>query len=269
MAGVERHTEEIDGMPVSWLAASADGIPTVYVHGIPNSAVSWRPFLSLTGGVAPDMPGFGESIKAVTFPYSLAGYDGFMERFLDWLDLDAVNLVVHDWGTAALAFAKRAPERIERLVVINGLPLFDGYAWPRVVRLLRTPGLGELAMGCISMRLLRRVLRHANREPLPEGELKEMYGKLDFGTQRAILKLTRSVKPGTLAAAGDGLARIDAPALIVWGELDPFNPSDAAVRYAHALGGEPELVLLDDAGHWPWLDRPDVIAHVADFVAPR
>ena len=24
---------------------------------------------------------------------------------------------------------------------------------------------------------------------------------------------------------------------------------------------------IEDAGHWPWLDRPDLIATVTDFVA--
>lgn len=267
MADVERHTDQIDDMPVSWHSAAAAGTPTVYVHGVPNSSLMWRAFLARTGGVAPDLPGFGDSIKAVTFPYSIAGYDGYMERFLDWLGLERVNLVVHDWGAVALAFAQRMPERIERLVLINALPLFDGHVWPRPARIFRTPVVGELAMGVISLRLLRRTLRRANREPLPAAELREIYSKLDFGTQRAIIKLHRSVKPGTLAAAGANLHDIQAPALIVWGELDPFIPASVAGQYEAALGSTPELVALEDAGHWPWLDRADVIDRVADFLA--
>ena len=267
MVEVERHTDEIDGEPVSWRSGSADGTLTLYLHGVPNSSLMWLPFLERTGGVALDLPGFGGTVKAVTFPYSIAGYDGYVERFLDWLELDRVNLVMHDWGAAALAFAERAPQRVERILLINALPLFDGYSWHRLARVWRTPVLGELWMGCLTPRLLRRTLRGANATALPERELQEIYGQLDFGTQRAILKLYRSVKPGTLAAAGQRLDAIDAPALIVWGERDPYIPARAAGQYAGALGGESELVLLSDAGHWPWLDRPDVVDTVVRFLA--
>ena len=267
MVEVERHTDEIDGEPVSWRSGSAEGTPTLYLHGVPNSSSMWLPFLERTGGVALDLPGFGESVKAVTFPYSIAGFDGYVERFLDWLELERVSLVMHDWGAAALAFAERAPQRVERIVLINALPLFDGYSWHRLARIWRTPVLGELWMGCLTPRMLRRTLRGANAAPLPERELREMYEQLDFGTQRAILKLYRSVKPGTLSAAGERLGVIDSPALIVWGERDPYIPSRAAAQYAAALGGECEQALLADAGHWPWLDRPDVVDTVVRFLA--
>ena len=234
---------------------------------MPNSSLTWLPFLERTGGVALDLPGFGESVKAVTFPYSIAGYGGYVERFLDWLELERVNLVMHDWGAAALAFAQRAPQRVERIVLINALPLFESYRWHRLARLWRTPVLGELWMGCLTPRLLRRTLRIANANPLPERELTEIYEHLDFGTQRAILKLYRSVKPGTLAAAGAQLGELDAPALVVWGERDPYVPVRAAAQYAEALGGECEIALLTDAGHWPWLDRVDVVETVAEFLA--
>ena len=269
MAEVQQRIEEIDGTPVSWRSAQAEGTPTVYVHGVPNSSRTWEPFLRRTGGVAVDLPGFGDSVKAGTFPYSIAGYDGFLERFLDWLGLERVAFVVHDFGAAALSFASRLPDRVERLVLINALPLFDGYAWHRVARLWRLPVVGELVMGSTTPRLMRLALRHANASPLPERELHEIYEKFDFGTQRAILRLYRSVRSGTLAAAGAGLGRIEAPALIVWGERDPYIPARAATQYADALGGEIELMLLDDAGHWPWLDRPDVIDRVETFLAPE
>jgi pimeloyl-ACP methyl ester carboxylesterase len=269
MAEVEQHTDEIDGEPVSWRSAPYEGVPTLYLHGVPNSSLTWRPFLERTGGIAPDLPGFGDSVKAGTFPYSIAGYDGYLERLLDWLALDRVNLVMHDWGACALTFAQRLPQRIERIVLINALPLFDGYSWHRLARIWRTPVLGELWMGCLTPRLLRRALRHANATTIPERELQEIYSHFDFGTQRAILKLYRSVKPGTLTDAGASLHELDAPALIVWGERDPYIPARAAAQYAHALGGESEIALLPDAGHWPWLDRPDVVETVARFLTGR
>jgi pimeloyl-ACP methyl ester carboxylesterase len=267
MAEVAHHTDEIDGEPVSWRSAPGGDPPALYIHGVPNSSLVWQSFLERSGGLALDLPGFGDAIKAATFPFSIAGYDGYIERFLDWRELDRVNLVMHDWGAAALAFAQRAPERIGRIVLIDALPLFEGYQWPRVARIWRTPVLGELLMGSLTPRLLRRGLRAANAVAIPERDLREMYVTLDFGTQRAILKLLRSVRPGTLASAGARLRELDAPALIVWGALDPFVPVEFALRYAEALGGECELELLEDAGHWPWLDRPDVVETVAGFLA--
>jgi pimeloyl-ACP methyl ester carboxylesterase len=266
MAEVTHHTDEIDGEPVSWRSAPGDEEPTLYVHGVPNTSLMWQPFLERTGGVALDLPGFGDAVKAATFPFSIAGYDGYLERFLDWRELERVNLVMHDWGAAALAFAQRSPQRVARIVLIDALPLFGGYEWHRVARIWRTPVLGELLMGSLTPRLMRRALRYANATPIPERELREMYTTLDFATQRAILKLYRSVKPTTLASAGSRLGELDAPALIVWGECDPFIPSRAAAHYAAKLGGECELALLADAGHWPWLDRPDVIETVANFL---
>ena len=38
---------------------------------------------------------------------------------LDDRGLDRMTLVVHDWGSVGLLFAMRAPERIQRLVIID------------------------------------------------------------------------------------------------------------------------------------------------------
>jgi pimeloyl-ACP methyl ester carboxylesterase len=56
------------------------------------------------------------------------------------------------------------------------------------------------------------------------------------------------------------------PGLVVWGAKDPYIPRSFGQAQAQALG-RAELFELPDAGHWPWLDRPDVIGRVTDFVS--
>jgi pimeloyl-ACP methyl ester carboxylesterase len=177
-----------------------------------------------------------------------------------------VRLVMHDWGAVGLAFAQRHPKRVERLVLIDAVPLLAGYRWHRTARIWRTPVLGELAMGATNERTLRWLSREGNATPgsMPERWRESVLEHFDQGTQRAILRLYRSSPPDVLAAAGERLDRLAVPALVVWGMQDPYIPARFATAYAEVLAAE--LVELADAGHWPWLDRPDVIDRVVQFV---
>ncbi len=263
---VEEHSGELDGQPVFWrAAASQHAAPPLYVHGVPSSGADWLPFLARTGGLAPDLPGFGRSGKGGHLDYSLDGIATFVERFLALVDVERVQLVVHDWGAAALAFAQRHPERIERLVICNAVPLLPGYRWHRVARLWRRPGLGELAMGLTSSRTLARALRPAFASAPPEAFVAGVLEHFDQGTQRAILRLYRSAPESLLAGKGRELSRLASPALVVWGALDPYIPTHFADAYAARLP-DSRVEHIADAGHWPWLDRPDVIERVAAFL---
>jgi len=268
---VSDHTSEIDGLPVFWRAAPSPGngdtVPTLYLHGVPTNSDEWLPFLARTGGLAPDLPGFGRSGKPGSLHYTIAEYDDFLERFLKEVGVERVSLVMSDWGAVGLAFAQRRPELIERLVVINAVPFLPGYRWHRTARAWRTPLLGELAMGCTGRFTLRLSSKESNATPgpMPEAWLDSVLDHFDQGTQRAILRLYRSSPPDVLAAAGSRLARLRMPALVVWGMRDPYIPGRFARAYAEALPNA-ELLELPDAGHWPWLDRPDVIERVAEFL---
>jgi pimeloyl-ACP methyl ester carboxylesterase len=268
---VSDHSEELDGLPVFWREAPAPAgvtsAPPLYLHGVPNSSDDWLQFLERTGGLAPDLPGFGRSGKPGSLRYTISEYDGFIERFLKERDLERVSLVVHDWGAVGLAFAQRHPDRIERLVIINAVPLLAGYRWHRTARIWRTPLLGELAMGTGNPRTLRFLSRETNVTPgpMPEEWLQSVNDHFDQGTQRAILRLYRSSPSEVLAEAGAGLGRLQMPALVVWGMRDAYLPGHFGQDYADALG-HAELVELPDAGHVPWLDRPDVIERVVSFL---
>ena len=267
---MDERRAEIGGIEVFWREQRMDDgrPPVVYVHGVPTSSDDWLPFLERTGGLAVDLPGFGRSGKPGEFPYGIEGYAGYLDAWLAEAGVDTYRLVVHDWGVVALELAQRAPSRVDRLVVIDGVPLLPGYSWHRFARLWRTPLIGEMAMGFTLERVMRRVLHGAatTGEPAPEELVESIWRHFDHGTQRAILKLYRSAPPDVLAAAGDRLQAIDAPALVVWGASDPYISPDFAQRYADALGGPARVEAIAGAGHWPWVGRPPTVDLVAGFL---
>jgi len=264
---LDQDTATIEGLPVFWRSAPCAAPPALYVHGVPTSSDDWLPFLERTGGVALDLPGFGRSGKPARFDYSIDGYASFLERFVAEVGLERFSLVVHDWGAVGLALAQRMPERVHRLVVINAVPLLPGYRWHRLARVWRTRVAGELFMGATTRAGFKLLSRAANHRPgpLPDALLDAVMAHFDHGTQRAILRLYRSASPATLAAAGAGLGRLTAPALVLWGEHDPYIPVAFADAYAAALPAA-ELERLPDAGHWPWLDHPPLVDRVGDFL---
>ncbi len=77
--------------------------------------------------------------------------------------MDRYSLVAHDWGALALALAQAEPERVERLVLLDAVPLLPGYEWHKLARQWRRPLVGEMAMGFTFKFVTRRLLR------LPDG----------------------------------------------------------------------------------------------------
>jgi pimeloyl-ACP methyl ester carboxylesterase len=252
------HEDELDGLPVVWRSAPSDDPPVLWLHGVPDSSELWTPFLERSGGVAPDLPGFGRSAKRGDLDYSIVGYANWLERFCELAGLERMRLAMHDWGVVGLALAQRAPERIERLVAIDAVPLLPGFSWHPFARAWRTPVVGEIAMGLAVGPVVRRLL--------PAGRGAAVLEHFDPGTQRAILRLYRSSPPAVLAAAGRDLGSVTAPALVLHGARDRYVPARFADALAAALGdGRAEHV--QDAGHWPWLDRPELVERVATFLA--
>lgn len=270
MATVTEHTDELDGQPLFWRSAPAsDGrAPVLYLHGVPTSSDDWVPFLELTGGLAPDLPGFGRSGKRGDGDYTMDGYARFVGRFLEHVGAERVRLLVHDWGAVGLLWAMQSPERVERLVVMNAVPLLPGYRWHRIARVWRTRGAGELMMGATNRTTLKLLSREASagRGELPAQFIDQILAHFDPGTQRAILRLYRTSPEDKLAAAGARLGELRCPALVVWGEGDPYIAPEFAERFAAALGGETAVRRVPGAGHWPWLQQPSLTGEIAEFL---
>jgi pimeloyl-ACP methyl ester carboxylesterase len=249
-------TAQLGDQLVHWHAGGE--APILYVHGVPNAGGMWQPFLERTGGVAVDLPGFGDSGKRGDLDSSFEALGRFVGEFVDHLGWERVRLCAHDWGAVALLWAMREPERVERLVLIDPVPFLPGYRWHLLARQWRRRIVGELSMGA--------TIRPVARRLLPAPLVDEVMDAFDVGTQRTILRLYRSAPEDALERAGADLGRVGAPALVVWGERDPYIAPRFAQAYADALGGAAQTEVVAGAGHWPWIDAPEVVTNVTDFL---
>jgi pimeloyl-ACP methyl ester carboxylesterase len=263
---------EVDRVRVFCRRLEGEGPVTVLVHGNPTSSRQWLPLMRRLRGpaVALDLPGWGSSERPADYDYGFRGHARFFGRFLDSLGIERYRLCVHDWGGLALIEAQRRPEGLERLVLIDTVPLLPGYRWHWVARWFwRRPVLGELFNATLTRAGFALGLRAArgDRRPMPDWFVDMIWQGMDPGTKRAILALYRSADPEELAAAGANLERIDSPTLVVWGTRDPYLPPRFGRLYAERLP-RAELFEVEGAGHWPWIERPQTIERLVSFIEP-
>jgi len=90
---------------------------------------------------------------------------------------------------------------------------------------------------------------------LPGPLVDRMYEDLDKKTRRAILRLYRSADDpaGEAPRLVEALRPLDRPALVIWGEHDPYVPAALAERQRQAFPSA-EVHVLERSGHWPFVD---------------
>ena len=218
------------------------------------------------------MPGWGRSDRPdpARFDYSMYGLSAFLERCLDELGVERRKLVVHDWGALALIGAQRRPELVERLVVINAVPLLPGYRWHWIAQIWRRRPLGELAQRDHDPVLdgaAACARPAATAAPMPPEFVDMIWHHWDEGTGRAILALYRHADPDRLAAAGKDLGRLDLPGAGPLGRPRPLPADPVRRRPTPTRCPNAELELVPGAGHWPWIDDPGVVDRVLGFLA--
>jgi pimeloyl-ACP methyl ester carboxylesterase len=267
---VEEHELVLDGVRVFYRRVPGEGTPVVYCHGNPSHGEDWVPFMERGGpSIAIDMPGWGRSDHPSPdrFDYSMYGLSAFLERCLDELGVGQRKLVVHDWGSLGLIGAQRRPQLVERLVVINVVPLLPGYRWHWVAQIWRRRPLGEFANATTTKSGMGLIMRQArgDHSPMPPEFLDTIWDHWDKGTRDATLALYRHADPPRLAEAGRNLDRLTCPALILWGDNDIYFPTRFAHAHAKVLP-DAEVEIVEGAGHWPWIDDQRVIDRVVDFV---
>jgi pimeloyl-ACP methyl ester carboxylesterase len=212
-----------------------DGPPAVLVHGVFTSGALWREVVDgvrdLRRCIAVDLPAHGRTPSDGQRDLGLTGQAEAVVALCDALGVDTFDLVANDTGGAvSQVVAGRWPDRIRSLALTNcdahdNLP---PEAFAPAVELARK---GELAP------LLRSLAadHDAARSPLGLGlgyehperlgdDVLDEYLQCVATDERAaeVERLVRSLEPGPLLAAEEGLRRLESPALVVWGTGDVF-----------------------------------------------
>jgi len=243
-----------------------EGDPVVLLHGSPTWSYLYRRYLRGLAdaghrAIAYDQLGFGRSDKAHHLKeYSLERHGRHFAALVDELGLDAVTLVVHDWGgPLGLGWAAAHPERVRRLVVLNTFsrtaPGARGpFRWPLTRDLL-------VKAGHVYVRgfLFRGGLRHPERLG-PDERAAYLAPHPSWPTRTGILAATRFRAPEPDLEPLRGV-----PVLYVWGMRDRALGGPALRRWQERLPGE--AVELEDSASFVPEDAPDEsLTAVLDFL---
>ncbi len=238
----------------------------VFVHGNPGSSEEWVRFVERVGedrrAIAFDMPGFGRADKPhpdePTFDHTVEGYADHLAEVADTLGLSRFHLVVHDFGGPwGLWFAAEHPDRVASLVLVNALGMPD-YRWHAIARIWRRQGWGELAMRATNRRSFGFALRLGNPVPIPKPHIETMYANFDAATRQTVLSLYRSTDEPDLDRLAERLRGQRLPALVIWGETDPYISLTDAQRFRRIFP-DARFVRIPGSGHWPHLTTPEPV----------
>lgn len=240
----------------------------VFVHGNPTWSFAFRRSIAALRAerrcVAVDHLGCGLSDKPAHLPYRLETHVEALERLLLALGLARVALVLHDWGgPIGLGFARRHPEKIERLVLCNTaafpldgkLPLrLAACRWP-VFGKLAVRGLNAFARGATWMAVAKPLAPLAKRGYLlPYDSWENRVATHEF--VQDIPLGPRHPSWNELLAIEHALAGFRGlPVHLLWGMRDwVFTPRHLAEwqrRFPRAA-----LERFEEAGHYLFEDEP-------------
>lgn len=274
-----RHrTVDLDG-PVQFLDFGGEGKPLLMVHGLGGAAVNWLAvgpaFAKHHRTFALDLAGFGRT-PLFHRSAALGANAELVHRFIEDVIGEPVILIGNSMGGhIAILVAADHPHWVSRLILVD--PAVPGEHVRRidpaslgVVAALSLPGLAEIVFDRRARNLgpeglVKRTINLVMADPSRvDGDLLEAHVQLirersNLGRQnsRAFTQAIRSL--GLRMADPRFWARmkkVEAPTLVVHGELDRLIPLSAA---RDLIRRRPDwtLEIIEGVGHVPMMETPD------------
>lgn len=276
----ESHWLDLDGHRYHYLD-EGQGEPLLLVHGNPTWSFYWRDLVVALRGkyrlIVPDHLGCGLSDKPQNYDYRLSWHIANLRRLIEYLGLEQVALLAHDWGGAiGLGAAVAQPNSFSRFVLFN-TAAYRASRIPWRIRVCRLPLLGELAVrglnGFARAALTMAVARHERMTPEVRAGLLAPYDSWAnrIAIHRFVMDIPLSARHPSYPALVEveaGLSRLrDCPIALIWGMRDwCFTPYflERFIEYFPSA----EVHRLFDASHYVIEDAHErIVPLVESFLA--
>lgn len=292
MAESSARYQSYDGAELAYRVLGSDGasapdgaVPLVALAGGPGRDAA---YLGDLGGLAadrpvvvPDMRGTGDSRSAGADPscYAFPRLAEDVEALRRELGLQRIALLGHSAGaTTAQAYAARHPERLSHLVLVAPGTRLQGRPTEDAERIFRSRSAESWYQDAIdavagldqaqSLGEVRELLLRAAPAVYGEwGPAQQAHAEAEGGQLNPVPRAAfwQGVDHGTRLTLLDGLRQLTAPVMIVTGERDGLAGVDAGDLVAASFpeGGTTHRP-IPGAGHYPWVDRPDVFRELVN-----
>lgn len=249
------------------------GTPVVMINGIGTPGAMWAPLMAQLTGLrilVVELPAYGLTEPNRRFFDDVRrNAVRFLDEVLAALALEAPPVVANSLASLyASWFVLEQPARVSALVHVGCPAVVLDTSAPLPMRLLSVRPLGRLLtrLQPPSSRQVEQLSRMVNQHPLVP-ELVELLVATErlpgfrptfLANLHALLRV-RGNRP-TVRLRSEQLARIGQPALLVWGQDDPFG-SPAVGRQVTAAMPHAFLETVR-GGHTPWLTEPERIGRL-------
>ena len=288
MSPLARRLPGAHGLMLNLLEWSREGTPLLLLHGFGHSARVWDPIVPALARryrvLALDARGHGDSDHDPEFRYDHAAVTRDLEAVLEALGVDRLVLVGHSLGGyAAIRFAARHAEALEKLVLVDAGPELSGASRAgRAERPERPDPSFESAqqyaalLGRLHPRAPARHLESLARHWLREREDGRLVPKLDPAfirpksardpENRRTFDRARWAREET-ARLWNGLHAVRCPVLVVRGEHSPMLSADTVEKMLADGLRDGRAVTIPEAGHAVPVDAPGPLADaLAEFL---
>jgi pimeloyl-ACP methyl ester carboxylesterase len=267
------------GHSINYQQQGEQGLAVLLVHGFGASVGHWRKNIPVLSKhcrcFAIDLIGFGASAKptpGVVIDYTFETWSAQLRDFAREIVGEPLLLIANSIGCVAIMQAAvDEPALVKGVALLNcslrllherkqaTQPWFKRIGTPLVQKVLQNKAIGNFFFQQLAQpTTVKNILRQAyGRDESVTDELVDILMKpaADPGAAEVFLAFT-AYSQGPLPE--DLLPLLSCPALIIWGEVDPWEPIALGREFANYPAVR-EFIALPGVGHCPQDDAPELV----------